>query len=86
MTDFESSEYCGAKIRTYSYEGDRQFGVDVFYGDHEYHRDGFPTRSQALIHGQECVDSLPKPKPEKIHQAWNQDAMTKYAATAYARL
>ena len=58
MNNFESSGCCGAKIRTYSYEGDRQFGVDVFYGDHEYHRDGFPTRSQALMHGQEYIRNL----------------------------
>ena len=81
--EYSSSSYRGAKIRTYAYEGGRQFGVDVYYGDHEFHQDGYPTRTQALLHGKEYVDNIPG-----IDQAqtWNQDAMTKYAASAYGAL
>ena len=55
------SYYRGAKIRTYVYEtitGPR-YGVDVFFGDHEYHYEDYPSRAQAEKHGQEYVDSLP---------------------------
>ena len=57
-TNFENIEYRNAKIRTYSYEDGRQFGVDVFYKDHEYHQDGFQTRYHAAEHGVGYIDDL----------------------------
>ena len=81
-TNYEGSEYRGARIRTYSYEDGRQYGVDVYFGEHEFHKDGFPTRTHALMHGCSYVDNL----PDEARQTWNQEVMAKHAATAYAGL